>query len=373
MFIDIRVPHQGKTKTMILVRKDHIPLWIRQQGLNWFYLDKEDLQTNFGKLSVSKRDYALMQQQANLGDVFEMTDTGSLSRVFSNDSSDNLLYITGHCNSNCIMCPASDHERMQSEDEEEELLLSRLLYLSPDMEHLTITGGEPFLRYNLTLEILKWITDNRPSLNVLLLTNGRAFSVPAIMKSLSDNHPLSLLVGIPLHSDNSKVHDEITRSNGSFDQTCKGITNLLSCGINVEIRIVVNRINCHSMLPMAHFITKCFSSIAHVTFMGMEMTGNAAKNKQQLWMPYHNVFSSIHPAIDYLIANGIDVLIYNLPLCAVPQNYHFLLKQSISPYKIRFGKVCTACNMQKICGGVFGSSLALAEQDFQPYEKSFLF
>lgn len=70
------------------------------------------------------------------------------------------------------------------------------------------------------------------------------------------------------------------------------------------------------------------------------MTGNAAKNKNRVWISYPDAFRVSKKAIDLLIGAGIDVGLYNFPLCAVDKMYRSLCEKSISDYKIRYTERC---------------------------------
>ena len=59
--------------------------------------------------------------------------------------------------------------------------------------------------------------------------------------------------------------------------------------------------------------------------MAMEMTGNAHKNADTLWVPYRESFQFVKKGIDKLIESGIDVKLYNYPLCTVDRGYWMLL------------------------------------------------
>jgi MoaA/NifB/PqqE/SkfB family radical SAM enzyme len=50
-----------------------------------------------------------------------------------------------------------------------------------------------------------------------------------------------MMVGIPIYSDVSTIHDYVVQSDGAFDETIQGILNLKRYGQKVEIRIVVHR------------------------------------------------------------------------------------------------------------------------------------
>ena len=69
--------------------------------------------------------------------------------------------------------------------------------------------------------------------------------------------------------------------------------------------------------------------------MGLELMGNAAKNMKDVWLPYNVMFEKAEKAIRLLIKHGIDVQLYNFPLCSVKREYWDICSKSIY---IRFSK-----------------------------------
>ena len=62
----------------------------------------------------------------------------------------------------------------------------------------------------------------------------------------------------------------------------------------------------------------------------------------------------------------IDVQLYNFPLCKVERNYWALCAKSITDYKIRYNSQCETCNVKSVCGGVFGTTLAVTNMILTP-------
>ena len=67
-----------------------------------------------------------------------------------------------------------------------------------------------------------------------------------------------------------------------------------------------------------------------MNFIAMEMMGCAAVHKDELWVDYPIVFKKMKSAIDCLISHGIDVQLYNFPLCAVERGYWHIAVKSIT-------------------------------------------
>ena len=269
-------------------------------------------------------------------------------------TNDNTLYITDKCNSNCIMCPMAEPARRDGHTVPFEIQDELIRYMPCRMEHLTITGGEPFIIKEKIFDILKQLKDGNKAQSYLLLSNGRVFSNHEYCRKFAEVVPEDFLVGIPLHAPVAGVHDTISQANGSFLQTTAGIKNLLATKmVSVEIRIVVSKLNAEYLPSLAKYICKNFPNIDSVKIMGMEMLGNALVNSDKVWIPYEEAFENMRPAIDILVENAIDVAIYNFPLCFVDRPYWNICSHSITEHKIKYADACSTCKEKNACGGMF--------------------
>lgn len=283
----------------------------------------------------------------------EINDNGRIASVFGKQY-DNTLYITDKCNSNCVMCPMAEPVRRDGHTVPYEILKELVRYMPSDMEHLTITGGEPFYIKEKIFDILQDLKECNKVWGYLLLSNGRIFANKDYSLRFASVVPEDFLVGIPLHGPNAEIHDAISQSPGSFKQTTTGIHNLLATHkMSVEIRIVVNNINASHLSDIALFIANNYPGIDSVKIMGMEMLGNAIVNSEKVWIPYEEAFNYMKPAIDFLVERAIDVAIYNFPLCFIDKAYWNLCANSITDYKIKYLDECARCREKTACGGIF--------------------
>ena len=299
-------------------------------------------------------------------DTVFVSEKGMGRLLYPYDSGSQTLFITAKCNSNCMMCPYTSVYRRNATDYPSELLIDMVRYLPEHTQHLVVTGGEPTLIGSSFFTIMQAIKERFPNIVCLLLTNGRSFSIPKIVVEAVEHLPRYTTAAIPLHAASAAKHDSITQSEGSFRQTIHGISNLMKTKIRIEIRIVVFQQNLHEMLPIAKLLCSLPQRVHVVHFMAAEMCGNAGINHDVVWVDYNEAFQRCIPAIDLLIRNGIDVELYNFPLCSIPKAFRALYRKSISEYKIQYGQQCDQCADQPLCGGVFGSSLKYAESGMKP-------
>ena len=300
-------------------------------------------------------------------DIVEISDTGVLYRAYSNNESDTTVFLGAKCNSNCIMCPASDSERRKGFSYSREVLLKYIDYLPAELDYLVITGGEPTMQPHLFIEALSRIKAKYAQTQVLLLTNGRSLSNEWLFEQVVNNKPNHFRIAVPIHGSNRLEHDYITRAPGSFDQTMLALSRLMKSDIDVEIRIVVTKVNCDYLLDIAKLISDHFDRVFCVNIVGLEPRGNCALNFEKVYIDHKKSFQKSKNAIDYLIQHGYDVGLYNYPLCSIDRDYWAIAEKSISGYKNVYHPDCSKCEVKSICGGFFTVALRIAKPQVYPY------
>lgn len=299
-------------------------------------------------------------------DVFEIWGNGNFVRKYNDKSDDNYFFITGKCNSNCMMCPSPEYSRRTSETVNLDDLMELARHIPSDTSHMTITGGEPFLMGEQIFTFLQYLKERFIGTEFLFLTNGRIFAIDKYLQQFCETAPYNSIVAIPIHGSCQKVHDSITRADGSLMQTKIGIKRLLKKGFPVEIRLVVNKINVQDFDNIAKLIIREFKGVEYVSVIAMEMTGTARKNLEEVWIPYRKSFFYIANAIRLLVENGIDVKLYNFPLCTVDKSFWTLCEKSISDNKVRFADECYSCRYKGACSGIFAGTLQLERDELRP-------
>lgn len=280
-----------------------------------------------------------------------------------------VLMMTERCNSNCIMCPMSIDARRKGRDITDRDLDSLLDSIEDDVRHIDITGGEPFLKWEQVLHAMDVINARWPDVPVLVLTNGRALSLPFLQEAIHPRITEHYQFAIPLHGPDAVVHDHITQTEGSFQQTLDALRFLAHTEARIEIRIVGHRENVQWINKTCEMIVEQGIRADVVNLIAMEMNGRAAYNRDKLWIDYDQLYQRSEKGLLHLIAHAIDVGLYDFPLCALPRHAWPLAKHSISLEKIRYPDACDACAEKKACGGLFKSTYLLGLCPVHPYDK----
>lgn len=299
-------------------------------------------------------------------DVVEIINNKMIKVLYRDDSEDNAIVVTNQCNSNCIMCPDADIVRNTRENPYIEKILEQIRCIPNDTKHITITGGEPGLLKNDLLRILEECKICLPNTEFLLLSNGRVFSNSSYTHNLKKVIPKDIRVAIPVYADNAQIHDSITRVDGSFRQTIIGIKKLIKENIDVEIRIVVLKKNYKELEKISQFIISEIPDVKMVNIMALEMTGNAFKNREQVWINFDDVREYLYNACILLIKSGIITNLYNFPLCKLDERLYSISHKSITDYKIRYKELCDECLAKEQCGGFFNSTINFKDIEIKP-------
>ncbi|WP_321514808.1 His-Xaa-Ser system radical SAM maturase HxsC [Marinifilum fragile] len=299
------------------------------------------------------------------GDIVKISERGELKVLYSTKSTDNVLFITENCNHRCIMCSQPPSQKKDF-DYLFNLNMQVIELINRDCESLGVTGGEPTLLGKRLFSMYDEIADKLPDTIVHTLTNGRAFSSKNFCQNLLASKNENLLFGIPLYSDNPAQHNYIVQSKNAFEQTIKGLYNLASLNQRIEIRIVISKLNYERLLDIAHFIYKNLPFVFHVAFMGLEDVGHATKNRELVWMEPTEYMEGLSSAVEYLANFGVNVSIFNIPLCNLPPNLWQFSVRSISDWKTEYLEICENCKLKEECCGVFGTSTKISE-NIKPY------
>ncbi|MCR5437824.1 MAG: His-Xaa-Ser system radical SAM maturase HxsC [Treponema sp.] len=272
---------------------------------------------------------------------------------FDIHSNDNSLFVTGQCNNRCLMCcqpPVSENDIEHIMRENLDMLKNSPLGLSD----IGITGGEPTLLKDKLFFLIKKITDRYPEATIHILTNGREFRKGQFTVCFSQ-YP-QILFGIPLHSDISTEHDYVTQVEGSYYETMRGLYQLAAINAKIELRIVITRQNYQRLFNMSDFIWKNLPFVSYISFMGLEDTGYAIKNEKKIWIDPILYKQELEKAVLNLNDWHMNVSIFNIPLCLLPNSLHIFARKSISDWKVKYLEVCTKCNKRIDCCGLFATS-----------------
>jgi His-Xaa-Ser system radical SAM maturase HxsC len=286
------------------------------------------------------------------GDIIGL-DRGSLRLrvLYRRASKHNSFLVTERCNHYCLMCsqPPRDVDDGWILDEIEDCIE----LLDPATERIGFTGGEPLLEWRRFIPLLATLRDRLPDTSVHVLTNGRAFAADEVASAWAAVGHKGLSAGIPLYSAVDHLHDYVVQARGAFDDTVLGILRLKDKGQRVEVRVVLHGVTAERLRESCAWLARNLPFVDHVALMGLENTGFALANQDLLWIDPLDYQADLASGVDILRAAGVNVSIYNLPLCLLDPSVWDVAVRSISDWKNGYLPECDGCAARECCAGFF--------------------
>ena len=150
------------------------------------------------------------------------------------------IELTGQCNQKCTYCYNAwrEDDGASLDDGGSERLLARVrkLVTQLDIDHVTLTGGEPLLKTDIW-DVLDLLRD--ANVGVQIISNGGPVT-ERVAQRLAPHQPA--FVQITLNGPSAALHEEHV-GEGHYDPTIRGIRALIANGVNVVGCVVVTSKN----------------------------------------------------------------------------------------------------------------------------------
>jgi hypothetical protein len=118
-------------------------------------------------------------------------------------------------------------------------------------------------------------------------------------------------VGIPVYSAVDHVHDYVVQARGAFDETILGILKLKNRAQRVEIRVVLHALTAPRIAETCKWLARNLPFVNHVALMGLEDTGFALANAEELWIDPADYRAQLAEGVEVLVCAGVKVSVYN--------------------------------------------------------------
>jgi len=223
--------------------------------------------------------------------------------------------LTSRCTNKCVHCYNFWRGKKEREDSEICLREARILadqIIFNKVFHVIITGGEPFL--------------NKDSLYFLakaLISNGLTVGINSNLTVLSEKDILYLkelgitLVLTSIMGPNSKVHDNIAKRKGAFNETVNGIKRLQKANLPVAANMVVSQMNKKYVKSTARFIKSL--GLNHFSATKVSWPGNC-KDFSNLSLTIDEFHNYLQDLYEIGIEEGINVdVLESYPLCGIKE------------------------------------------------------
>jgi len=204
---------------------------------------------------------------------------------------------------------------------------------NPEIQKVNFFGGEPTIQKEFW-DLFEFCKDKGKF--VSLSTNGRLFMYDKYAQKIKNID----LVNVSLYGDTSYVHENITQAKDSFDQTVKGIKNLVKYNIPTMVNVVIMKPNYQQLIEIIDFVDNLKVKI--IRFSSLLLIQNATNHidelniKPELEKPYLN------KALNYLEKKGnLDFFIEKTPICMAPKFHKkFIPEDEVAFIEAPFCKEC---------------------------------
>lgn len=294
--------------------------------------------------------------------------------------------VWNRCNSNCIICtnPVGFRDENKSSPYSAKATIARIDSWKQrnqlSKESINLTGGEPTIHPDF-LALLTKIREMLPENRIVLASNGRMFSYPWFAKECLKINNFVLEVAI--YSSNPRLHDGMTRIKGSFKQTITGIHNILKYKNpfqELEIRIILTKLNYKDLDKTVNFIKKEFPGIDRIVIIFMELEGYAGKNFKIVGLTYKEFEPYLSLSKMEKWEKGLpEIRLYHFPLCCLkPELWKYTWRTqtphrggiSLNEEEVTFVPRCNQCLYKKYCLGIHRDYLRLVgDKEFQPIKR----
>ena len=159
------------------------------------------------------------------------------------------LEITARCNLHCRYCYFFNNPALVYRDLPTQEWLTFFDELGKlGVMNVTLAGGEPFMREDLTA-LLEGLVRNR--MRFSFLSNGAL--IDDTIAAFIARSGRCEYVQVSVDGSCTEIHDSC-RGQGSFEGAIRGIRTLQRHGIYVAVRVTIHRHNVHDLENIAHFL-----------------------------------------------------------------------------------------------------------------------
>jgi hypothetical protein len=119
--------------------------------------------------------------------------------------------------------------------------------------------------------------------------------------------------------------------------------------------VVLHAITAPRIVETCAWLARNLPFVDHVALMGLENTGFAIANADQLWIDPVDYQHELAEGVNILAAAHVNVSVYNLQRCVLDQSVWPFAVQSISDWKNGYVEECNRCIEKSRCSGLFTS------------------
>jgi cyclic pyranopterin phosphate synthase len=217
------------------------------------------------------------------------------------------------CNNNCVFCMEEDRDaRYENNSAMTRERVRWMLEQHRGAEEVCFTSGEPTTRPELP-EFVAWAKAlGYPRISTM--TNGRRLSHLPYAAGLAKAGMNRFYISI--HGHEKKLHEGLTRTPDSFEQTVAGLQSIAKMkrfGVELHTSTVVTKRNLPSMLDIYRFLRRL--GVDQVVFNVMQANGRAETNFEHIFPRYTEIASTFRAFLRDVGEARPMAFLVDIPLC----------------------------------------------------------
>jgi len=223
------------------------------------------------------------------------------------------------CNNRCKHCVIADNKAHIIEAKKKVDLSLEDIYKLIDenvddgVNRIVLTGGEVTIRKDFPEIIAKC---KEKDVIVSIQSNGRMFKKMELVDVVAKLRDVGL--AIALHSSKAEIHDVITDVKGSFAETCQGIRNLASKGLDVCVKVVISQYNQYDLYNLVRLSHELGAKSLNIAFP--HGLGAAEWNFDTVIPRYKDLKDELNRVCEISQELGIWVDFETIPCCIIPNH-----------------------------------------------------
>lgn len=237
------------------------------------------------------------------------------------------IKITFLCNNSCLFCVQGNKRLLYGERNSKEIK-SNLKEAKKECDEVVFTGGEPTVKKDF-LDLLIFAKELGYK-NIQIQSNGRMFCYEKFCDQLIQAGANEFSPA--LHGHTATLHDYLTNSPGSFEQTVKGIKNLKGRGAFVLTNSVITKPNFRNLPDLAQLL--CHLKVDQYQFAFVHAIGKAKENFENIVPRKSLIGPYVKKGLEIGISFGISVMTEAIPYCFMKDYEKYIAEKVIPSTKI---------------------------------------
>jgi len=255
-----------------------------------------------------------------------------------------LVRLMSRCNEKCLFCMVAD-EIQQSADVDYQVAAQRIA-AQPRGTQIEFFGGEPTI-YPRFLDLLKVARSH--GFYCSIATNLRIFHSEQFTRQVAELDASQIYVRTSIYGDSADLHDYYTSTRGSYQQTVRGIHNVVAAGFHSQVNIVILKQNVDRLSAIVQQVHDW--GVPRVKFGNLIYLATCGDHAIPLSTVKPHLLAAVQLAEDL----GLVVTVEKTPVCIINGRLDLMSTERLIYSSSRVfddADTCRGCLVRRWCDGL---------------------